>query len=104
MMVGVLLVVKVVMHVDKQHRRENIAMPRRLKVATVLLGVFIGFIIGLTSVGSGTFLAVFLILFYPLTTDRIVGTDVFHAMILLTSPASPRSASATSTCGWSPLC
>ena len=25
----------------------------------------------------------FLILFYPLTTDRIVGTDVFHAMILL---------------------
>ncbi len=33
--------------------------------------------------GSGTFLAVFLILFYPLTTDRIVGTDVFHAMILL---------------------
>ena len=25
----------------------------------------------------------FLILFYPLTTDRIVGTDIFHAMILL---------------------
>jgi uncharacterized membrane protein YfcA len=30
-----------------------------------------------------SFLAVFLIMFYPLTTDRIVGTDVFHAMILL---------------------
>jgi hypothetical protein len=81
--VAILLVVKVVMHVDQTHRRENIRMTTRRKVATVGLGFFCGFVIGLTSVGSGTFLAVFLILFYPLTTDRIVGTDVFHAMILL---------------------
>jgi uncharacterized membrane protein YfcA len=81
--VAILLVVKVVMHVDQTHRRENIRMTTRRKVATVVLGFFCGFVIGLTSVGSGTFLAVFLILFYPLTTDRIVGTDVFHAMILL---------------------
>lgn len=81
--VAILLVVKVVMHVDQAHRRENIRMTTRRKLATVGLGLFCGFIIGLTSVGSGTFLAVFLILFYPLTTDRIVGTDVFHAMILL---------------------
>ena len=83
MMVGVLLVVKVVMHVDAAHRRENIKMTRRLKIMTVLLGVCTGFVIGFTSVGSGTLLAVFLILFYPLTTDRIIGTDIFHAMILL---------------------
>jgi uncharacterized protein len=81
--VAILLVVRVVMHVDQKHRRENIKMTTRRKVATVGLGFFCGFVIGLTSVGSGTFLAVFLILFYPLTTDRIVGTDVFHAMILL---------------------
>ncbi len=83
MMVGVLLIVKVVLHVEQHYRREDIAMSRRRKALTVFLGVVTGFIIGLTSVGSGTFLAVFLILFYPLTTDRIVGTDVFHAMILL---------------------
>ena len=83
MMVGVLLIVKVVMHVDAAHRRENIKMTRRLKLMTVLLGLCSGFIIGFTSVGSGTLLAVFLILFYPLTTDRIIGTDIFHAMILL---------------------
>jgi len=81
--VAILLVVKVVMHVDQRHRRENIRMTTSRKVATVCLGFVCGFVIGLTSVGSGTFLAVFLILFYPLTTDRIVGTDVFHAMILL---------------------
>jgi uncharacterized membrane protein YfcA len=83
MMVGVLLIVKVLMHVDAAHRRENIKMTRKLKVMTVVLGLCTGFVIGFTSVGSGTLLAVFLILFYPLTTDRIVGTDIFHAMILL---------------------
>ena len=83
MLVGVLLVIKVVMHVDAAHRRENIHMTRKLKIMTVVLGLCTGFIIGFTSVGSGTLLAVFLILFYPLTTDRIIGTDIFHAMILL---------------------
>jgi uncharacterized membrane protein YfcA len=83
MIVAVLLVVKVVMHVDAAHRRENIRMSRRMKLGTVVLGLCTGFVIGFTSVGSGTLLAVFLILLYPLTTDRIVGTDIFHAMILL---------------------
>jgi uncharacterized membrane protein YfcA len=83
MMVGVLLIVKIVLHVDKKYRRENIRMSRRMKTGTVCLGLVVGFIIGLTSVGSGTLIGVFLILFYPLTTDRIVGTDVFQAMILL---------------------
>ena len=54
MMVGVLLVIKVVMHVDAAHRRENIRMTRKLKLMTVTLGLCTGFIIGFTSVGSGT--------------------------------------------------
>jgi uncharacterized protein len=88
MIVAVLLVVKVVLHVDAAHRRENIKMSRRMKTGTVVLGVCTGFVIGFTSVGSGTLLAVFLILLYPLTTDRIVGTDIFHAMILLVVTAA----------------
>ncbi len=85
MAVGVLLIVKVVMRVDRQHRRENITLSLRTKLLTVLLGAVAGLMIGLTSVGSGTFIGVFLILFYPLATDRIVGTDIFQAMILLTA-------------------
>ena len=77
MAVGVLLIVKVVMRVDRQHRRENITLTLRTKLLTVLLGAVAGLMIGLTSVGSGTFIGVFLILFYPLATDRIVGTDIF---------------------------
>jgi uncharacterized membrane protein YfcA len=83
MLVGVMLIVKILIHVEQKYRRENIAMSRRMKIGTVCLGASVGFIIGLTSVGSGTLIGVFLIMFYPLATDRIVGTDIFQAMILL---------------------
>ena len=83
MLVGVLLIVKILVKVDRKYRRENITLSRRMKIGTVCLGASVGFIIGLTSVGSGTLIGVFLIMFYPLATDRIVGTDIFQAMILL---------------------
>ena len=42
-----------------------------------------GFIVGLTSVGSGTYFGLMMVLVYPLTMPRIVGTDIFHAAALL---------------------
>ena len=43
--------------------------------------------IGLTSAGSGTLIAVFLIAYYRLVPRNVVGTDVFHAAILLWAAA-----------------
>jgi uncharacterized protein len=48
-----------------------------------LLGVSGGFIVGLTSVGSGTFFGLVMVMIYPLTVSKIVGTDIFHAAALL---------------------
>jgi uncharacterized membrane protein YfcA len=42
-----------------------------------------GYIVGLTSVGSGTYFGLMMVLVYPLTMPRIVGTDIFHAAALL---------------------
>ena len=42
-----------------------------------------GFVIGLTSAGSGTLIAIALIAIFRLTPRRVVGTDVFHAAVLL---------------------
>jgi uncharacterized protein len=56
---------------------------RRHKVAAVVVGVTVGFVLGLTSAGSGALIAVALIMVYRLTPRRVVGTDVFHAAILL---------------------
>jgi uncharacterized protein len=51
--------------------------------AAFALGVGGGFIVGLTSVGSGTFFALVMLLVFPLTAAKIVGTDIFHASLLL---------------------
>ncbi len=47
------------------------------------LGATCGFVVGLTSVGSGTFFGLVMVLVFPLTLPKIVGTDIFHAAALL---------------------
>ena len=49
----------------------------------MITGAATGFVIGLTSAGSGTLIALVLIAVFRLTPQRVVGTDVFHAAILL---------------------
>jgi uncharacterized membrane protein YfcA len=53
------------------------------KLGTVVIGMTLGFILGLTSVGSGALIGLALILLYKLKPRRVVGTDVFHAAVLL---------------------
>ena len=60
----------------------------------------VGFVLGITSAGSGALIAVGLILGFRLIPTRVVGTDVFHAAILLWAAAARRtSRPATSTSG-----
>ena len=66
-----------------QRERDTIEMERRHKLAAVALGLSVGFVLGVTSAGSGALIAVGLILVFRLTPQRVVGTDVFHAAILL---------------------
>jgi uncharacterized protein len=56
---------------------------KRDRLIAFTLGVLGGFIVGLTSVGSGTFFALVMLLVFPLTAAKIVGTDIFHAAALL---------------------
>jgi uncharacterized membrane protein YfcA len=66
-----------------ERERETIKMERRHKLAAVALGLCVGFVLGVTSAGSGALIAVGLILLFRLAPQRVVGTDVFHAAILL---------------------
>jgi uncharacterized membrane protein YfcA len=63
--------------------RDAFRMQTRHKVAAVALGASIGFILGITSAGSGTLIAIGLILGFRLSPRRVVGTDVAHAAVLL---------------------
>lgn len=53
------------------------------KRIALVLGISGGFIVGLTSVGSGTFFGLVMLLAFPLTASKVVGTDIFHAAALL---------------------
>jgi uncharacterized membrane protein YfcA len=62
---------------------EDLHLTRRHKVIAILIGASCGFVVGLTSVGSGTFFGLAMLLLYPLAARRIVGTDMLHAALLL---------------------
>jgi uncharacterized membrane protein YfcA len=68
-------------HLDRE--REDFAVDRRHKLAAVALGAFVGFVLGITSAGSGTLISIGLIVGFRLTPRRVVGTDVLHAAVLL---------------------
>jgi uncharacterized membrane protein YfcA len=55
----------------------------RDRVIAVCVGIVGGFMVGLTSVGSGTIFGLVMMVAFPLTAAKIVGTDIFHAAILL---------------------
>ncbi len=55
----------------------------RDKLLAVGIGAFGGFIVGLTSVGSGTFFGLAMLILFPLSAARVVGTDIFQAAALL---------------------
>ena len=67
---------------------QNTWEKRYRPVVTALVGAFVGFLVGLTSVGSGTLIIVSLAFLFPrLTSKELVGTDVFQAFMLLASGA-----------------
>ena len=58
-------------------------LSNRDRFAAVLIGILGGFIVGLTSVGSGVFFGLTLLVIFPLRAHKVVGTDIFHAAVLL---------------------
>ncbi|MEO7192292.1 MAG: sulfite exporter TauE/SafE family protein [Vicinamibacterales bacterium] len=63
--------------------RHTLEMTTAHKIMAVLLGISVGFVLGITSAGSGSLIALGLILLFRLTPHRVVGTDIFHAGVLL---------------------
>jgi hypothetical protein len=60
---------------------------RRRNLSTVFWGAFVGFMVGLTSVGSGSLILPFLFLLFPGAPALAVGTDLFHAALLVSATA-----------------
>jgi uncharacterized protein len=63
--------------------QETVELTRRVKASAATMGAVLGLLVGMTSVGSGALIGLALILVFRMTPHRVVGTDVFHAAILL---------------------
>ncbi len=83
LMVGIITLARALILRNLVDERDRFDVERRHKVAAVLIGATTGFVIGITSAGSGTVIAILLIAVYRLAPKKVVGTDVFHAAVLL---------------------
>jgi uncharacterized protein len=84
LLTGGLVLLRALAIADQSAReRGAFRMQTRHKVAAVALGAFVGFVLGITSAGSGTLIGIGLILGFRLSPHRVVGTDVAHAAVLL---------------------
>ncbi len=83
LVVGISTLIRTLFLPDVLKERASMHLYRRHIIAAIATGVTTGFVIGLTSAGSGTLIAIILIAVFQLTPQRVVGTDIFHAAVLL---------------------
>jgi uncharacterized protein len=83
LMVGIITLTRALILRNLVDERDRFEVERRHKIAAVVIGATTGFVIGVTSAGSGTVIAILLIAVYRLAPRKVVGTDVFHAAVLL---------------------
>jgi uncharacterized membrane protein YfcA len=83
LVVGVATLLRALFFADVLPERHAMHLYRRHIIAAIVTGLITGFIIGLTSAGGGTFVAIALITIFRLTPQRVVGTGVFQAAVVL---------------------
>jgi len=77
------LAIRSFVHTKERPPDSAFKLDRRGKIWALVIGAVFGFVVGLTSVGSGTFFGLVMVMLYPLSVPAIVGTDIFHAAALL---------------------
>lgn len=83
MCVALSLFVRAVRGSRQKAEEENVSM-RGPAWLTSVLGAVVGFLVSLTSVGSGSLIVACLVVIYPMIPmKRIVGSDIMHALILV---------------------
>ena len=68
----------------KQIEDHIVSRPPTMKsfIGMSAIGLLAGFLVGMTSVGSGSIIMMLLLLFYSYTPKVMVGTDIVHAVVL----------------------
>jgi uncharacterized membrane protein YfcA len=81
LVVAVTVIVRALVGTPRE--RHSVALGARGKASAAAVGLLLGLVLGMTSVGSGALVGLVLIVAFRLTPHRVVGTDVFHAALML---------------------
>jgi len=79
---GLAFLAKAIMHPAGPQKQLG-HLSNRDRIVAISIGAVGGFVVGLTSVGSGTLFGLAMLMAFPLSAKIIVGTDIFHAAALL---------------------
>ncbi|HEX7057491.1 MAG TPA: sulfite exporter TauE/SafE family protein [Bacilli bacterium] len=89
---GIMLIIAAALMLYRQffRRREGelphaVAPTRKKRLATIGIGFLLGLAVGFTSIGSGSLFALAIVYLYRLKGAEIVGTDLTHALFLVTA-------------------
>jgi uncharacterized membrane protein YfcA len=83
--VGILLIcIPVLLLLQKQIEDRVSARPPTMRsfFGMSAIGLLAGFLVGMTSVGSGSIIMMLLLMFYSFSPKVMVGTDIVHAVLL----------------------
>lgn len=85
MAVGILLIIIPILLLLQRRIEDHVASrPPTMKsfAGMTVIGLVAGFLVGMTSVGSGSIIMMLLLLFYSFSPKVNVGTDIVHAVVL----------------------
>jgi uncharacterized membrane protein YfcA len=93
-LLGVMLILVAIAMLLKSHPRVaqaaarfHVEQPGRRRAWASAAGLLLGFLVGVTSVGSGTLFGVLLLAVFGLSAREMVGTDIYHAALLTLAAA-----------------
>lgn len=87
MLCAVAMLARLMLGQATARERDRVQLTPRLRAGAVGLGLAIGFIVGVTSAGSGSLITVAMILAFGLAPRQVVGSSVFNSAIVLWAAA-----------------
>lgn len=78
----IIAVVMVLQIFKKQKTNTNRQISNMNPLVVGIIGLLVGFLVAITSVGSGTLFIALLLFLYPYAASRLVGTDIIHGVLI----------------------
>ena len=84
---GIAMLSRLMLGAGTANERARADLTPGKKAAAALFGMAVGFVLGVTSAGSGSLITIALVLVFGLGPRQVVGTSVFYAAIVLWAAA-----------------